>query len=100
MVARTVTVKNRLGLHARAAGALVKLSKSFRSRSTLEKNGARASAESILELLMLAAGQGSSVLVSASGEDEKEALSAVENLVRRGSLSKVSLLFQAVPCCA
>ena len=81
MVAKTVTVTHSLGIHARAAGAIVRLSKSFRSQITLQKNWTLASAKSIMELLMLGAGGGSRVLVSAVGEDEREALSAVEKLI-------------------
>ena len=81
MVAKTVTVTHKLGIHARAAGAIVRLSKSFRSKITLQRNGTLASAKSIMELLMLGAGGGSRVLVSAVGEDEREALSAVEKLI-------------------
>ena len=81
MVAKTVTVTHSLGIHARAAGAIVRLSKSFRSKITLQRNGTLASAKSIMELLMLGAGGGSRVLVSAVGEDEREALSAVEKLI-------------------
>jgi phosphocarrier protein len=81
MVAKIVTVTHSLGIHARAAGAIVRLSKSFRSKITLEQNGTLASAKSIMELLMLGAGRGSRVLVSAVGDDEREALSAVEKLI-------------------
>jgi phosphotransferase system HPr (HPr) family protein len=81
MVTKTVTVTHSLGIHARAAGAIVRLSRSFRSKITLQRNGTLASAKSIMELLMLGAGGGSRVLVSAVGEDEREALSAVEKLI-------------------
>ena len=81
MVAKTVTVTHSLGIHARAAGAIVRLSNAFRSKITLQRNGTLASAKSIMELLMLGAGGGSQVLVSAVGEDEREALSAVEKLI-------------------
>ena len=81
MVTKTLTVGNELGIHARAAGAIVRMSGSFRSQITIEKNGMLASARSILALMMLAAGKGSRILVSAVGEDEKEALAAFENLI-------------------
>jgi len=83
MISKTLTVRNKLGLHARAAGALVRLAGTFDSEITLEKGDMRANAKSIMGLLMLAAAQGSSIVVSAKGEDEKEAFAAVEDLVRR-----------------
>lgn len=83
MISKTLTVRNKLGLHARAAGALVRLAGTFDSEITLEKGDMRANAKSIMGLLMLAAAQGSSIVVSANGEDEKEAFAAVEDLVRR-----------------
>lgn len=83
MIRKTLTIGNKLGLHARAAGALVRLSNTFRSEITIEKDGKRANAKSIMGLLMLAAAPGSRVEVVVQGEDEKEALAAVEDLVRR-----------------
>jgi phosphotransferase system HPr (HPr) family protein len=83
MISKALTVRNKLGLHARAAGALVRLAGTFDSEITLEKGDMRANAKSIMGLLMLAAAQGSSIVVSAKGEDEKEAFAAVEDHMRR-----------------
>ena len=88
MVEKTITVADRLGLHARAAGAIVRLSESFRSKIMLEKNGRLASARSILDILLLAAGKDSRIRVSAVGDDEVEALAAVENLISLNFLRK------------
>lgn len=83
MIARKLTITNRLGLHARAAGTLVRLAGTFRSELRVEKDGTCVNAKSIMGLLMLAAAQGSVVTVTAEGEDESEALDAVEDLVGR-----------------
>ena len=83
MITRTIEIRNSLGLHARAAGALVRLAGSFQSEVTVEKDGTKANAKSIMGLLMLAAARGSTVVVTASGEDEEAAMDAVEDLVRR-----------------
>jgi len=83
VIAREMAVVNKLGLHARAAGALVKLASSFKAEITVEKEGTRVNAKSIMGLLMLAAAMGSSIRVTAEGEDEKEAVAAVEDLLRR-----------------
>ena len=83
MITREMTIVNRLGLHARAAGALAKLASSFQSAITIEREGTRVNAKSIMGLLMLAAAMGTVIRVTAMGEDEEEALSAIEELVGR-----------------
>ena len=81
MIVRDLTIVNKLGLHARAAGALVKLASTFRSEITVEKGGTKVNAKSIMGLLMLAASMGSSIRLTAQGDDEQEAADAVEGLV-------------------
>lgn len=83
MIARELTIINKLGLHARAAGALVKLASTFRSEITVEKDGTKVNAKSIMGLLMLAASMGSTIRLTAEGGDEREAAAAVEGLVNR-----------------
>jgi len=79
---RTLEVANRLGLHARAAAKLVRLASQFQSEILLgRKDGAdMVDARSILGLLMLAARQDTSLVVSVSGVDESAAADAVEHL--------------------
>ncbi len=77
-------VMNRAGLHARPAAALVKMAGGFQSEIYLEKDGLRVNGKSIMGVLMLAAEQGSSLRITASGPDAKEALTALTDLVRRG----------------
>ena len=83
MIEETLTLKNRLGLHARAAAKLVHLAGSFHSRITLCKDGDEVDGKSILGLLLLAAGKGAPLMVRADGDDEKEALAALRDLVDR-----------------
>jgi phosphocarrier protein HPr len=83
MIEETLTLKNRLGLHARAAAKLVHLAGSFHSRITLSKDGDEVDGKSILGLLLLAAGKGAPLKVRADGDDEKEALGALKDLVDR-----------------
>lgn len=75
------TIRNRLGLHARAAARFVKLANGFRSEITLERGGQWANGKSIMGILMLAAAEGSTVKISTDGEDEAEALQALVSLV-------------------
>jgi phosphocarrier protein len=81
VIERELTIVNKLGLHARAAGALVKLASTFASEITVEKGGVKVNAKSIMGLLMLAASMGSTVRMTVQGDDEKEAAAAVEGLV-------------------
>jgi phosphocarrier protein len=83
MIAKELTIVNRLGLHARAAGALVKLASSFQSSITIERDGTAVNAKSIMGLLMLAAAMGTVIRVSAEGADEEEAVTAVADLIGR-----------------
>jgi len=84
MTEREVEIVNRLGLHARAAAKLVHTSSRFDSQVWLVKDGEEVDAKSILGLLLLAAAQGSRVLVRCDGDDEGEALAAVSNLIEDG----------------
>jgi phosphocarrier protein HPr len=79
MKSRTVVVENRLGLHARAAARLVRLTSGFQSAIHLcrEGNSQEVDSKSILGVLMLAATQGTRLVVSAEGPDEDEACAAV-----------------------
>jgi phosphotransferase system HPr (HPr) family protein len=81
-----VKVVNPLGLHARAAAQLVRLSATFSSKITLQRNdnGGSANAKSILSLLALAVSHGATVLIEVEGQDENEAIDAVELLFAKG----------------
>jgi phosphocarrier protein len=83
MVEREITVSNRLGLHARAAAKLVQLSGRYGSRVSLICRGREVNAQSILGVMMLAAGKGVVVLVRVDGADEEDALRAVVDLFER-----------------
>ena len=73
-------VLNESGLHTRAAAQIVDMVKRFNSEITIEKDGATADARSIMGILILAAQQNSEVSIRASGEDAKEAISALREL--------------------
>jgi phosphotransferase system HPr (HPr) family protein len=82
MVERTLLVKARLGLHARAAAKVVRVAREFNSKMELRRvdNGVSADATSILSVLMLAASQGTELHASAEGIDEEAALNALDQL--------------------
>jgi len=81
---RAVTVRNRLGLHARAAARFVHTANRFRSRITLTGRGKTMDGKSILGILLLAASQGSVLEVGAEGVDVAEAVEALAALVEGG----------------
>ncbi len=83
MISRDLKIINRLGLHARAAAKLVKLSASFTSDIDIEKDGQRVNSKSIMGVMMLAASRGATVTITADGEDEEKALLAIVDLIER-----------------
>ena len=75
-------IDNKLGLHARASAKLTKLASEFDSEVWLNKGSRRVNAKSIMGVMMLAAGQGTRLVLEAEGADAEQALAAVEALVR------------------
>ena len=76
----TVEIKNRLGLHLRAASTLAQAAGRFTSKITIARGKNQVSAKSVTGLMMLGAEKGVKVKVRAEGDDAREALEAVENL--------------------
>jgi len=83
MLERTLPVTNRLGLHARATAKLVQLLSGFRANATLAARGREVNAKSIMGVMLLAAGQGTDVVLRVDGEDEQAAADAVAALFQR-----------------
>ena len=81
MISRDIEIKNKLGLHARAAAKLVHCAARFKSDIKVRKGDEEVDGKSILGILLLAAGRGSVITVKADGSDERAALDAVENLI-------------------
>ena len=84
VLSRTLTICNRRGLHARAAAKFVSLAEKFGASVEVVKDGQSVSALSIMGLMMLGAGIGSSVELRAEGWDAKEAMDALVALVEAG----------------
>ena len=81
MVEREIEIKNKLGLHARAAAKLVHTAARFKSDVKVRKGDEEVDGKSILGILLLAAGRGTTVTLRADGPDEREALDAIEGLI-------------------
>ena len=81
MLQREVEIINRLGLHARASAKLTQVAGQFASDVWISRNGRRVNAKSIMGVMMLAAAQGSKIVLEASGADEAAAMEAVSKLI-------------------
>ena len=81
MIRSTVTISNKLGLHARASAKLTKLAGGFACEVHMSRNGRRINAKSIMGVMMLAAGLGSEVELETDGIDEQAALVALVALI-------------------
>ncbi len=78
---RTVEIVNRLGMHARAAKCFVQLAMTFKADVAVTKDGEQVDGKSIISLMTLAAGKGSSIDIEARGEDAEAALAALSKLI-------------------
>jgi phosphocarrier protein len=81
MKRETVTIANKLGLHARASAKLVSLASQFAAEISLGRDGQMVNAKSIMGIMMLAAGAGSQLELMAEGQDESEAIAALRALI-------------------
>ena len=81
MITKDIEIVNRLGLHARAAAKLVHTAARFKCDIKIRKGDEEVDGKSILGILLLAAGRGSVITVRADGDDEAEAVEAIEKLV-------------------
>ena len=80
---RTVTIVNKLGLHARAAAKLVTLASKFASDVRVRKDAREVSGKSIMGVMMLAAAKGSTLTLIAEGADAMQALDELDALIAR-----------------
>lgn len=81
MISKTLTIKNKFGLHARPSASFVQTASRYRSEIRVEKDGQIADGKSIMDLMMLAAAKGTPLTINAQGEDAPDALEALETLI-------------------
>ena len=84
MTTKSVTVVNQLGMHARAAAKFVHLAAKYQSHIRVARDAREMDGKSIMGLLLLAAARGTTIRISAEGEDEDEAVTALAQLVQSG----------------
>jgi phosphocarrier protein len=82
-ITKEITILNRLGLHARPSAMFVKVCNRFKCEIWVEKDGEQINGKSIMGLMMLAAGQGSKLLVTCEGPDAESAITEIDNLILR-----------------
>jgi phosphocarrier protein HPr len=82
-IEKEITVINRLGLHARPAAMFVRIASRYRAEIWVEKEGEQINGKSIMGLMMLAAGQGSKLLIRCEGPDADRAMQELEDLIKR-----------------
>ncbi len=81
MISHTAKIINRLGLHARPSAMLVTAASKYQSEVYFTKNGLRVNGKSILGVMMLAAEQGSELLIELNGPDEEQAMADILNVI-------------------
>ncbi len=84
MIMRDCVIRNRLGLHARAAAKFVHLATKYSSQIRVSRDGRTMDGKSIMGILLLAAGAGMSIVITADGADESDAVEALCRLVEGG----------------
>ncbi|BDV43483.1 phosphocarrier protein HPr [Geotalea uraniireducens] len=84
MLVREFTIVNKLGLHARASALLVKTTSRFGSEIKIAREGVEVNGKSIMGIMMLAAAMGTVITVKVDGEDETEAMAALEEIITNG----------------
>jgi phosphocarrier protein HPr len=83
-LSRTVTIVNRKGLHARPAASFVKLASQFDAKIRINDGTKDVDGKSIMGMMMLAASQGTRIMINAEGTDEAHAIEALSSLVNQG----------------
>ena len=84
MLEQEFTIVNKLGLHARASALLVKTASRYASEIKIAREGVEVNGKSIMGIMMLAAGKGTVIKVSVTGDDEAEAMATLGELIRDG----------------
>ena len=84
MISKTVTIKNRAGLHTRPAAAIVKLASEFQSDFFIENDGFQINGKSIIGVMTLAAAQGTQLQLSFEGPDEEQMAEAISDYFDKG----------------
>ena len=91
IVERSVVIKNKQGLHARPAALFVQIANKFSCDISISKGKQKVNGKSIMGIMMLEAGAGSKILISASGEDAEQAVKELETLLLNNDMEDISI---------
>lgn len=87
-IEKAVTIKNKQGLHARPAALFVQIANKYNSDITIQKGRQKVNGKSIMGIMMLEAGAGSKVVITASGEDAADAMGELQNLLENNDVEE------------
>ena len=90
-VERSIIIKNKQGLHARPAALFVQIANKFSCDISISKGKQKVNGKSIMGIMMLEAGAGSKILISASGEDAEQAVKELETLLLNNDMEDISI---------
>ena len=88
-IEKSITIKNKQGLHARPAALFVQIANKFNSDITITKGKQKVNGKSIMGIMMLEAGAGSKIVITASGEDAQTAISQLESLLLSDDIENI-----------
>ena len=88
-IEKAITIKNKQGLHARPAALFVQIANKFNSDITIAKGKQKVNGKSIMGIMMLEAGAGSKIIITASGEDAEVAVSQLESLLSSDDIENI-----------
>ena len=91
VIERSVVIKNKQGLHARPAALFVQIANKFSCDISISKGKQKVNGKSIMGIMMLEAGAGSKILISANGEDAQEAVKELESLLLNNDMEDISI---------
>jgi phosphotransferase system HPr (HPr) family protein len=91
IVERSVTIKNKQGLHARPAALFVQIANKFNCDISISKGRQKVNGKSIMGIMMLEAGNGSRVIITAEGSDAENAVSELENLLLNDNIDELTM---------
>ncbi len=83
MIKKEIKITNKLGLHARASARFVRIASQFKSHIEVEKKQRKVNGKSIMGIMLLAAAKGDHIILSIEGNDEQQALEALEQLIEK-----------------
>ena len=91
VIEKTIVIKNKQGLHARPAALFVQIANKFNSDIVISKGKQKVNGKSIMGIMMLEAGAGSRVTISADGDDAQQAVSELEVLLSSGDIEDFAI---------